>query len=252
MKTVVVATTTLSKTYDLRARLALKTAEECRKYGYHLDVIDGGSDPGFLNDLRSFEECRILGQLSPGMGPGRREAIRNAYQVLRNFSGGSDGYVFWTEPEKYTIIQEIQKISDAMVAEGADLGVPHRGPLDSYPEEQRLAEPLGNLGFKHITGLDLDMWSGARMINATAVSYFLGYVGEHGDRWDSIFIPVIRMVAAGENVISVPINYVHPPEQTLAEGTPDMFMKRIDQLVSLIHAMRDEAKKLNLSPRVAA
>jgi hypothetical protein len=175
------------------------------------------------------------------MGRSRRQAVQAASDIA-----GDDGLVLWMEPEKYTLVGEIEKMVDALTAAEADVAVSDRGPLDSYPLEQRLAEPLGNLAFELITGHKLDMWSGPRLMNSLAVLHFLAYVGEYGDKWDAIFIPVIRMIAHGLKVVSAPVNYVHPPEQTLAEGTADMVVKRVIQLHNLVPAMYDEAAKLGI------
>ena len=236
VKNVVVATATFSKTYDLRAQLAVKTARACMEHGYALIVVDGGSPRDFLEDLGT---KHVFAQALPGMGPSRRQAMKAAGKIA-----GPDGLVLWMEPEKYTLVSEIEAICVGMMGVGADLAVPDRGPLDSYPLAQRLAEPLGNIAFERITGVKLDMWSGPRMMNAAALQYFLAYEGEYGDKWDSIFIPVLRVMWAGLKVVSVPINYVHPPEQTQSEEESlAMVMKRIDQL-GLVLSMAKEAERL--------
>ena len=237
---VVIATTTFSKTYDMRAKLAVKLVKACAEHGYPVVVVDGGSDAGFRGDLMA-AGAEVCDEAGKGMGAARRQAMTVAGE-----GAGPDGLVLWCEPEKYTLIPEIKKMVKGLIDESASLVVPDRGPLTTYPIEQRLAEPLGNLAFERITGLKLDMWSGPRLMTQDALFYFSAYKGEYGDLWDSIFIPVLRVIAAGLKVISVPINYVHPPEQTFAEETAEMLVKRIKQLDNLVPAMLTEQKKLDV------
>ena len=239
---VVIATTTFSKTYDMRAKLAVKLVKACAERGYPVVVVDGGSDAGFRGDLMA-AGAEVCDEAGKGMGAARRQAMTVAGE-----GAGPDGLVLWCEPEKYTIVPEIAKMEKVYGDTHADLVVPDRGPLDSYPIEQQLAEPLGNLAFERITGLKLDMWSGPRLMNQAALRHFLDYQGEYGDLWDCIFIPVLRAMKAGLKVVSAPINYVHPPEQTSAEETPEMLKKRVIQLNNLVPAMVDEAKKIGLIP----
>jgi hypothetical protein len=238
---VVVATTTFSKTYDLRARLAVKLAKACTEHDYPVVVVDGGSDPEFLNDLRDGEAI-IYHEAPPGgMGPGRRQAMAMAGEFTQALFGLA-GLVFWTEPEKYTIVPEIQKIYEELMLSGADIAIPDRGSLSTYPRAQQIAENLGNKVFREMTNHALDMWSGPRLVNLAALQYFMEYEGEYGDKWDAIFVPVIRAIAGGLEVVSVLIDYVHPPEQTLAEDTVEMAVKRIIQLDNLLPAIIEETK----------
>ena len=122
--------------------------------------------------------------------------------------------------------------------------IPPREPLSSSPPEQELAERLGNLAFEYLTGKNLDMWFGVRAMNGRVLSHFLAYRGEYGDRWDSIFIPVLRAIRDGLVIASVPVNYVHPTEQTREEvGDIIMLKKRIDQLMNLVPSLEAECRK---------
>lgn len=250
---VVIATTTFSPTFDLRATLALKTAENAKAYGYRLVVVDDGSAEELRTGLRlrraDLFDAAVRHQPYMCMGPGRRQAMKIAGEIA-----GENGLVLWMEPEKYTLISEIEKMAKPVFSfspfsGAADMVIPDRGPLDSYPIEQRLAEPLGNLAFERLTGLKLDMWSGPKAMNSRALQYFLSYDGEYGDRWDSVAIPVLQAIAAGLKVVGVRVNYVHPPEQTVGEETVEMLEKRIVQLHNLVPAMIAEAKKLGLYPK---
>ena len=172
------------------------------------------------------------------MGSGRRQAFKAAYDTERKV-------IAWTEPEKYTYIPELWKTAKPVLDGIADLVVADRGSLDSYPEGQQYAENLGNLAFRDITGLTLDMWSGARTFGRENAHYFTDYKGEYGDLWDSIFIPVLEMMHGGKRVICVGINYNHPPEMTAIEARSPIFhVKRVNQLMNLVPALHPHWEKI--------
>ncbi len=241
MAGVAIATTTLSEDADdLRMRLALRTVKEASKCGYTIVVVDGGSPEEALMGLRS-RGAHLFRQNLPGMGASRRQAIAEAARLVNK-----NGVVIWMEPEKRTLITELHKAIAPILSKEADLVIPARKSMASYPQEQQYAEFLGNLAFRHITGHNLDVWFGPRVMNRRAVNYFLDYNGLYGDKWDSIFIPVLRMIKDGLRVISVQVNYMHPREQTVAESGIDFLIKRIEQLGSLVPAMMKEAKAIGL------
>lgn len=89
-----------------------------------------------------------------------------------------------------------------------------------------------------MTGHGLDMWSGTRTFHRDLARYFTGYDGSCGDRWESIFIPVMDMISDGRRVVPVEIDYVHPAEQTKLEtGDPYFDKKRLEQLDVLTYAL---------------
>lgn len=184
---------------------------------------------------------KISKQREKGMGSSRRQAILEASRFA--------GVVWWTE-EKPSLVQQLQIIGAKIKEEGANIVVPTRKSLESYPEFQRKAEIVGNIAWRMATGSNLDMWSGPRLIDEKALPYFLDYKGEYGDRWDSIFIPVVRAIAARLKVRRCEVDYVHSSEQT-AEEEADPLMnerRRIEQLWNLVPAIEAEAVKLGLFP----
>ncbi len=158
------------------------------------------------------------------MGNSRRQAIEEAFKTNKEI-------IIWIEPEKYTFIKEIKKCVESIINHEADMVIPKRKSLATYPLAQQYVEPFANLMWKDVTGLDLDIWSGFKVFKRTLSKYFLDYNGEYGDKWESIVIPVIDAIANGERVVGVEIDYVHPIEQTKSEeGNFDFHRKRIEQL----------------------
>lgn len=127
---------TRSESDVLRADLASKTILKAAEVGYKIIIVDGGSLDEFL---RSFEDsgATILEQKGVGMGASRREAIQAAYDTSRKI-------IAWTEPEKHHYIQELKKTALPILEGWADIVIPDRGSLDTYPEFQKKAEEIGN------------------------------------------------------------------------------------------------------------
>ncbi len=237
---VAIATTTLYKPDSesdlLRAKIAGRTVRNAIDSGYSVAVIDSGSSDDLLKD---FERYGALIRSHPNvtMGQSRRLSIKLADSIGRRITA-------WTEPEKEHYIQELWKTALPIIEEKTDMTIPDRRPLDDYPAFQQLAENLGNLFFKDLTGHDLDMWSGPRTWRRGLSCYFTDYNGEYGDKWESVFIPVIDAILAGERVTGVNVDYKHPKDQTSFEdGNVDFHMKRILQLESLTKAVKTHWEK---------
>jgi len=240
VKKAVIATTTLAKDpKELRVKLALKTIKKAVECGYQIVVVDGSPDEvrEQFGDIGAIV-CKDLGQ---SMGASRRQAISKAAKIANG------GVVIWMEPEKHTLIPELLKaVVPFFLPSAADLVVPTRKSMASYPPEQQYAEPLGNLAFFHLTKHALDLWFGPRVMGERAMPYFLNYQGEYGDRWDSIFIPVLRIIKDNLRVMSVVVDYAHPEEQTAKESNFNFLTKRLEQLTNLVPSMEQEARKLGL------
>jgi len=82
-------------------------------------------------------------------------------------------------------------------------------------------------------------------------AHFLNYNGKYGDKWDSIHIPRLQVIAAGHNVISVPVDYPHPIDQTQEEtGNLLQSYKRFGQIDNLVLSIWREAYELGLTTQV--
>ncbi len=239
---VVIATCTFydlnSKSDRCRAELAISTIKKVVSVGYEVMVVDNGSSKKLL---KKFEDIgvHIFKQTLKGIGNGRRQAFREAYKT-----GG--GTIVWMEPEKVSYISQILKTIKPILENRADLVIPKRKSLKSYPTAQQLAEPLGNAFWKELTGKELDMWFGPRVWRRDISQYFLDYKGDYGDKWDSTFIPVMNAIHDGKKVISVDVDYVHPKKQRdIEEHDTGFYKKRIEQLNNLFVALETHWKKLH-------
>lgn len=239
---VVIATTT-SYNPDLesdilRSEIAKSTIRQATSFGYELILVDGGSSDELLKDFERYG-AKIFAQQEKGMGSGRRQAIKEALDTNKEV-------IAWTEPEKESYIPEIVKTAKPVIEGYADLVVPKRKSLKSYPTAQQYAEPLGNSFWKRLTGYDLDMWFGPRTWKKELSHYFLDYNGEYGDKWDSIFVPVMDAIFDGKKIISVEVKYTHPKKQTeIEEHDLNFYTKRIEQLSNLLNSLETHWKKLN-------
>ena len=256
-RTVIATTTFYPSPDDPRIVQALETFEALDAAGYTTCVVDGGSKQSFIDAARALPCIRIEDEKERGMGAGRRQAMRMASFIATeraSFSPGftDGGVVLWMEPEKTGLVPFIADIVRPLERHEADLVLPARRSMASYPVEQEYAERLGNKAFTDLTGHALDAWFGPRAIRPAALKFFLDYDGksadgkeEYGDKWDSIFVPVLRAIADGLTVTSVDVGYIHPAQQKLdEEGNIDMLIKRIAQLQNLVPMLRDESRAL--------
>ena len=56
---------------------------------------------------------------------------------------------------------------------------------------------------ENLTGREFDIWFGPRLFNKKTSKYFLDYNGEYGDKWESIFIPVMDALHNNKKIIIV-------------------------------------------------
>jgi len=235
---VVIVTSTLYKgSDDVRAKLAIETICSAKEHGYPIVIVD--SSPEEIRDSFRGHGAIVFDAEKQGMGIERRQAIRETTGLA-----GPDGIVAWMEPEKTPFVPLLGQVVKELIAQSADLAIPRRRSLESYPEIQQHAEWLGNEAFRMLTGMALDVWFGPRVFRSNIASFFLDYRGEYGDLWDSIFVPIIRAIKTGKKVIGVEVDYIHPKEQTAIEDDFPMFEKRINQLVTLIETIRTEARSM--------
>ncbi|MBL7148070.1 MAG: glycosyltransferase [Nanoarchaeota archaeon] len=221
-----------------RAKIAKNSIRTANNLGYEIVIVDGGSSEELLKEFEKYG-ARVYSQTSKGMGKSRRQAIREAYNIGREV-------VAWAEPEKESYISQIVKTAEPIIKDSADLVVPKRKSLESYPAAQQYAEPLGNLFWKDLTGYDLDMWFGPRTWKKEISDYFLNYNGEYGDLWDSIFIPVMNAIIDGKKIISINVEYTHPKKQTeMEEHDLKFHWKRIKQLNNLMPNLETHWRKIS-------
>ncbi len=230
-----IATSTLYSPDDaVRPPLALGMIREALERGYDVVVSDGGSSDAFLQEL-----CRTgatVIETCGTMGSQRRQAMQKASEL--------ESIVAWLEPEKRPYIAELWKTGVPILEGSADIVVPSRQNLAGYPPVQQGVEYAGNAIWKALTGTDLDVWFGPRTVKSDRVHYFTHYDGRHGDRWESIFVPLIEAIADGNRVLDVPVEYTHPTQQILQESLdPHFIAKRLSQLYFISRAVAAAVKE---------
>lgn len=245
---VVIATTTFYKSHShVRFGLAMRTLYNLANAGYDVVVYDG-SPPSIKDALKKCGESIHIYDEPEGysMGATRRLAFGTAADIA-----GRNGIVGWIEPEK-----DFSRFLRACVApilrarlslpDAYHIVVPSRSDkLASYQEYQRYAELFGNGVFRYMLGMPIDAWIGPRFFGVEDAHWFTDYKGEYGDRWDSIFIPLLRAHAAGRILGSVEVNFTYPAAQAAAEDTLEMHLKRLEQL-SLVPILAQEALRLGI------
>jgi len=244
---VALASITKYKPGDMRIELAKKTIVTAVDSGYPIVVVDE-SPPEVSSILENLPVPRsglYLFQKGKGgtMGCAKRQALRIATTRVEK---GISGIVIWMEAEKWTFISLIRNLLLRTTAKD-DLVVPRRESMDSYPELQALNEPFANRLIQIATGFPvrLDMFFGPLVIPVKNMGFFLEYKGEHGDLWDCLQIPVVRMIAKGLSIASIPVDYRHPEEQKMEE-TLGMAQRRVDQIANIFGAVKKEAIRLGL------
>lgn len=237
-KVVVVTTTRYDRGEEVRSKLALRLAQAVRKAKYPLVVVDGSESEAFRKKLMRYGAL-VFRQRKGGLGSARRQACKEAEKIV-----GKEGVLYITEPEKYSLVREIPKITKPVVAGKADLVLVSRKSKDSYPSEQAHAESLVNLWVKYMTGTEFDFTFGPFAMGSKARPFFSDYKGEYGDLWAAQQIPKLRAINAGLKVLSVPVSYTHPQSQTKEEvGNMNFFYKRIKQLEDQIFSFAAESRK---------
>lgn len=235
---VVIATSTLYPSLEeVRPRLAIKTAKISGECGYPIVVVDASPDKRVTQALEQAGAIVFKAQ-DPGMGPSRRQALQEAAKIA-----GQDGILAWLEPEKATFVPFLAEVVKYLLSQQADIVIPRRKSLESYPEFQQHFEWLNNYIFQIYTERDLDHCVGVRVFRSDITPFFLNYRGEYGDKWDSLIVPLLRIIGAGKRVVEVEIDYVHPPEQTATEGTASDFEHRLEQLINTVRCVSGECNK---------
>jgi hypothetical protein len=242
-KQTVIATTTRYPENDplspVRSIEAVKFVELTIKEGYQVIIVDGGSFSEFIVQIKDLgADVYFETKETRGMGPSRRYAFEKAYQTLKPC-------IVWPEPEKWPLIKELPKLVTPILEGKADLVIPKRRSLDSYPVSQRYEESFGNIFLKELIGEFFDWWFGPRIgTREVFKQYFMKYRGKellyenvHGDeilffdQWDSILCPGLHAFSDGKKLLSVDVDYTHPEGQTKAEeGDVGMTLLRKRQL----------------------
>ncbi len=239
---IIIATATFytgqTESEKVRSALALDTIKKAVELGYPILVLDGGSSDDLV---MSFEAAgaTVKQHKTERYGESRRAAMQEAAKFGKEI-------IVWTEPEKVSFIGQISRTLVPFTEERADIVIPQRKSLSSYPTVQQYAEQFGNAYFRELCGPDLDVWFGPRVYRRDLLPYFLDYNGSFGDMWEGMCLPLLTMIKDGKKIVSVPVDYEHPKEQTVVEEHDLAFYdKRLLQLNNIVPALRKYWHTLN-------
>jgi len=193
----------------LRSRLAVDLVKKATSQDYPIIVVDGGSLPETVEQLKQ-AGARIFGQQSDSMGGAIREAIQEGLKL-------DPQVIFWTEPEKVDVVKNIDLIVRPILRSEAEMVVPKRRDLKSYPKFQQHSETLINLFWETLTKTALDISFGPKVFKKNLAQYYLEYQGGFGDRWEELNLPLARILNEGHKIKSIEVDYTHPIEQSNLE-----------------------------------
>lgn len=236
---VIITTTKYESTEDLRYKLFLKTLEEVAALDCPIFVADQSDKKVFQSFPKRPETQRIIHLDEATMGSSRRFILKKA---LADHCKDQKLMIVWMEPEKHSFVLFIPEIVAFMIESSADLVIPCRKSMKSYPYLQQLNEPLGNEIFRIITGVNLDIYFGPQVFRASMAKHYLNHTG---NLWDATHCPVIDILDKGCKVREYQVNYQHPQEQK-TEETWEMVERRLKQLNILSQAYQDEILKCRI------
>lgn len=243
MPEIAIATTTrYASPTELRCKLAQAMIREAVSNQNIPVVIVDGSHRADVQQALKEAGGQVIEEESPStMGAAWRQALREAARLETEV-------VVLMQPEKRPMVEDLPILAQPILSGAADIVVPSRTEegFRSYPNVQRLAEQYGNEIFRRLTGFGLDVWLGVRLISRNSFNFFLQYNGDYSDKWDAIFIPLLRAQKAGLSIWGVSTDYKHPPEQREQEENDDALgiLKRQEQLQNLIEALCTETELL--------
>lgn len=262
------ATTTLypawpfDKSDKVRGDLAIETLKEIKKMNLSLYISDGGSSESFISKISSIGH-NIYRQKNPGLSAGRRQVLTQA-----SLKKGSLVIVLF-EPEKVSFIKNnLIRLIQPILETQADIVIPKRDEKAflSYPDYQTSSEKLLNSLMSSIiintmkkNGKpipqkmdEIDFLFGPKIISNKP--HILGlFMDKYNSKnlsgekkfpceiWaNALFFPLIVALYKGFKVISLPISYSHPKNQTSFESNNLLFIrKRKYQFKTLLAATKE-------------
>ena len=223
----------------VRASLAEQSFEQLEKLDIPTFSVDGGSEKSFVDSTQRFEHLHSVQNDKLSMGESRRESLRLALQE------SNAPFLLWTEPEKADLLkpETLQKLLLPLRNHEADIVIPKRITKESYPEFQAWIEKRGN---KRLTELlksgqleEIDFWFGPRIFSRDMSDYFLK---DEGEKWDSIFTPVVKAAKDGKRLVSVDVDFQYPIEQRSIEEANELLrefkQKRLEQYKYILSQLK--------------
>jgi hypothetical protein len=247
----------------LRGDLAIQMIARAKEQGFQIGVVDGGSSDEFKTVLEDRFGVVTSEERQRGMSPSRRQAFTEVSSME------DVKVVAWTEPEKISVVDNLIKAAKPILEGEADVVVPRRDTeaFATYPDYQADWENRANHDYNSLlkeAGLlpddaeEIDAWFGVRLmkndpdiikifthpweLDQSEQKYDNGKMDP--ELWpNAIFLPVVAVLwrdkALGQSprVVSVPVDYRHPAEQTAMEqNSPAFEAKREQQYNNIIGA----------------
>lgn len=246
-KDLVIYTTTFYGTDEVsmvREKLALNFLRNTHNLNIRCVLVDGGSNQGYLDQVKQLENVELLVAPELNMGDSRKKALEIAvgYPDAENF--------LWAEPEKYDLItkENLNAMLAQLRAGKTEIVVPKRKTMHTLPKLQAWIETRANRRATNImkgepeylkVEDEIDFWFGPKMFNRQGAEYFLNYKGKL-NKWDVILKPVINAYRDGKRVCSVLVDYEYDPSQSESERKDKkMKNKRIEQYVTILRELGD-------------
>jgi hypothetical protein len=256
--TYVVTSTYYSEEDVVRSRLAKKFADGVAELpDTELIMIDGGSCDGFRNEILSNNpDVMFLPQSERGMDAARLQGFRVAKSMAEQFKatyGDASVAIQWSEPEKVGFVKFIPTVVRPILAGTADVVIPNRLSMESYPYFQMLTETAACEFVSQIVGVKWDQFFGPVAASFEGIEHFIHFDSEKHDRagtggYGRIHLPRFDALKQGMRVKTVEIDYRHPQGQTEEEaGNMLMNMKRVRQLHDILSATLEYAQGLGLT-----
>ena len=231
---------------------AVKMCDEARKYGYPLYIVEDSPDPEIGKNFEAHGAI-VIRQKGKGFGNSVRECLQ------AGLDGGHE-IILRTEIEKYGLAGSVGACVERFRKENLDVLIPRRRNLDGYPNYQRLSEFMAMWEISVLTGRsDIDWFFGPKFLSPKAAERFIAYDGSQGDTWHILILPILQILAYGQEVLNPQrlagslslgttlLDYLYSPEQAAVEaGNPEMDKKRDVQRVQLVSAVKAECERLGI------
>ncbi len=222
----------ISNTHKIRGDLALEFIKKASGLGYQLVVVDGRSSRSFRLELKNFPDIKLVKRRGYKRSPAKRQAFINA-------SGLPEvKVIIASEPEKISLIDSVQTISQPILDGDADIVIPKRKQKlfeETYPDYMYQSETEGNFIYNRLLkshkllkkdGEDLDAMFGPRVLSNTPKvlslflkKYPLSFSQTNSDFFDpeeysnAQFFPIVYALKKKLRIVGVEIPFVYPKLQ---------------------------------------
>lgn len=151
---------------SLRKELARAFFNEALASGYPVIAVDGSPDDSFRREMNSLG-VQMHQETQHGLAASRREALSHA----QKYANGPVDYIVWSEPEKVDFVRSIPLLEAIARQKSADIVVPARISMRSYPLHQQWSEKFANqrhtdYGYLDIHGKPIDTFFGPKLWRA--------------------------------------------------------------------------------------